>query len=194
MFKTFKNDVQVIKERDPAVKSSLEAILCYPGLHALWLHRVAHVFYQNNFHLVARLINTLSRFLTNIDIHPGATIGKRVFIDHGMGVVVGETAIVGDDVLIYQGVILGGTSTQKTKRHPTVEKGAIIGAGAKVMGNITVGQYSKIGTGAVIGSCCGTVIGSCCGTVIESCSGIVIGSSPKYEILDSSLISRGNCV
>lgn len=150
MFKTFKNDVQVIKERDPAVKSSLEAILCYPGLHALWLHRVAHVFYQNNFHLVARLINTLSRFLTNIDIHPGATIGQGLFIDHGLGVVIGETAQIGDNVTIYQGVTLGGTGKETGKRHPTVGNNVVISSGAKILGSFTVGDNSKIGAGSVV--------------------------------------------
>ncbi|WP_404805183.1 serine O-acetyltransferase, partial [Methanobrevibacter smithii] len=143
-------EIKTIKEKDPAARSTLEIFLCYPGFYAIIMHRVSHYLWTHSLRLLARMNSNLARFLTGIEIHPGATIGKRVFIDHGMGVVVGETAIVGDDVLIYQGVILGGTSTQKTKRHPTVEKGAIIGAGAKVMGNITVGQYSKIGTGAVV--------------------------------------------
>jgi len=113
-------------------------------------HRLSHYLWNHSFKLLARFISTISRFLTGIEIHPGAQFGERVFIDHGMGIVVGETTIVGDDVLIYQGVVLGGTTTQKTKRHPTIEKGVIIGAGAKVMGNITIGEYSKIGTGAVV--------------------------------------------
>ena len=114
------------------------------------MHRISHFFWNHSLKLLARVNSTLARFLTGIEIHPGAQIGRRVFIDHGMGIVIGETAIVGDDVLIYQGVVLGGTTTQKTKRHPTIEKGVIIGAGAKVMGNITIGEYSKIGTGAVV--------------------------------------------
>ena len=150
MFDRLKSEIQAIKEKDPAARSTLEIFLCYPGFYALLMHRVSHYLWNHSFKLLARMNSNLARFLTGIEIHPGATFGKRVFIDHGMGVVVGETAEVGDDVLIYQGVILGGTSTEKTKRHPTVEKGVIIGAGAKVMGNITIGEYSKIGTGAVV--------------------------------------------
>ena len=150
MFDRLKSEIKAIKEKDPAARSTLEILLCYPGFYALLMHRVSHWLWNHSFKLLARMNSNLARFLTGIEIHPGATFGKGVFIDHGMGVVVGETAIVGDDVLIYQGVILGGTSTEKTKRHPTVENGVIIGAGAKVMGNITVGEYSKIGTGAVV--------------------------------------------
>ena len=150
MFKNLRDEIKAIKKKDPAARSTLEIFLCYPGFYALLFHRVSHWLWNHSLKLLARMNSTLARFLTGIEIHPGATFGKRVFIDHGMGVVVGETAIIGDDVLIYQGVILGGTSTEKTKRHPTVERGAIIGAGAKVMGNITIGEYSKIGTGAVV--------------------------------------------
>ena len=150
MFDNLRAEIKAIKEKDPAARSTLEIFLCYPGFWALIMHRVSHWLWKHSFKLLARMNSNLARFLTGIEIHPGATFGKRVFIDHGMGVVVGETAIVGDDVLLYQGVILGGTSTEKTKRHPTVEKGVIVGAGAKVMGNITIGEYSKIGTGAVV--------------------------------------------
>ena len=150
MFDNLRAEIKAIKEKDPAARSTLEIFLCYPGFWALLMHRVSHWLWIHSFKLLARMNSNLARFLTGIEIHPGATFGKRVFIDHGMGVVVGETAIVGDDVLLYQGVILGGTSTEKTKRHPTVEKGVIVGAGAKVMGNITIGEYSKIGTGAVV--------------------------------------------
>ena len=150
MFDRLRSEINAIKEKDPAARSTLEIFLCYPGFYALLFHRVSHWLWKHSFKLLARMNSNLARFLTGIEIHPGATFGERVFIDHGMGVVVGETAIVGDDVLIYQGVILGGTSTEKTKRHPTIEKGVIIGAGAKVMGNITIGEYSKIGTGAVV--------------------------------------------
>ena len=150
MFNGLKDEIQAIKDKDPAVRSTIEIFLCYPGFYALLMHRVSHYLWIHSFKLLARMNSNLARFLTGIEIHPGAKFGKRVFIDHGMGVVVGETAIVGDDVLIYQGVVLGGTTTQKVKRHPTIEKGAIIGAGAKVMGNITVGEFSKIGTGAVV--------------------------------------------
>lgn len=150
MFDTLRSEIKAIKEKDPAARSTLEIFLCYPGFYALLMHRVSHYLWNHSFKLLARMNSNLARFLTGIEIHPGATFGKRVFIDHGMGVVVGETTEVGDDVLIYQGVILGGTTTQKTKRHPTIKDGVIIGAGAKVMGNITVGEYSKIGTGAVV--------------------------------------------
>ena len=150
MFDGLRSEIQAVKDKDPAARSTLEIFLCYPGFYALLFHRVSHWLWNHSLKLLARMNSNLARFITGIEIHPGATFGKRVFIDHGMGVVVGEAAFVGDDVLIYQGVILGGTSTEKTKRHPTIEDGVIIGAGAKVMGNITIGKYSKIGTGAVV--------------------------------------------
>lgn len=150
MFDNLKEDIESIKMRDPAARSTLEIFLTYPGFYAILFHRSNHYFWKHGFKLLARVGSNLSRFITGIEIHPGAQIGRRVFIDHGMGVVIGETAEIADDVLIYQGVVLGGTSTNKGKRHPTVEKGAIIGAGAKVMGNIVIGEYSKIGTGAVV--------------------------------------------
>ncbi len=146
----FVEDVRVVFERDPAAKSWLEVLLCYPGLHALLFHRVAHALYRCRLFLLARLISHLSRFLTGIEIHPGATIGRRVFIDHGLGVVIGETAVVGDDVLIYQGVTLGGTGKDKGKRHPTVEAECVLGVGAKVLGNITIGRGARVGAGAVV--------------------------------------------
>ena len=138
MFDNLRDEIKAIKQKDPAARSTLEIFLCYPGFYALLFHRVSHWLWNHSLKLLARMNSNLARFITGIEIHPGATFGKRVFIDHGMGVVVGETAIIGDDVLIYQGVILGGTSTEKTKRHPTVERGVIIGAGDKVMGNITI--------------------------------------------------------
>lgn len=150
MFKKLRNEIQVIKEKDPALRSTIEVFFCYPGFYAIVFHRLDHFLWNHSLKLLARIISTLVRFATGIEIHPGAQLGQRVFIDHGMGIVIGETTIVGDDVLIYQGVVLGGTTTQKCKRHPTIENGVIIGAGAKVMGNITIGQYSKIGTGAVV--------------------------------------------
>ena len=150
MFKKLRNEIRVIKEKDPALRSTIEVFFCYPGFYAIVFHRLDHFLWNHSLKLLARIISTLVRFATGIEIHPGAQLGQRVFIDHGMGVVIGETTIVGDDVLIYQGVVLGGTTTQKCKRHPTIENGVIIGAGAKVMGNITIGQYSKIGTGAVV--------------------------------------------
>ena len=150
MFKRLKSEIQVIKEKDPAMRSTIEVFFCYPGFYAIIFHRLSHFLWNHSLKLLARILSTLVRFFTGIEIHPGAQFGERVFIDHGMGIVVGETTIVGDDVLIYQGVVLGGTTTQKCKRHPTIENGVIIGAGAKIMGNITIGQYSKIGTGAVV--------------------------------------------
>lgn len=150
MFKSLKEEIKAVKDKDPAARNTLEIFLCYPGFYAIIFHRVSHYLWKHGLKLLARMNSNLARSLTGIEIHPGAEIGQRVFIDHGMGVVIGETANVGDDVLIYQGVVLGGTSTNKGKRHPTVEKGVIVGAGAKVMGNIVIGEYSKIGTGAVV--------------------------------------------
>ncbi|MBE3593264.1 MAG: serine O-acetyltransferase [Thermoanaerobacter sp.] len=150
MFKTLKEDIQVIFERDPAAKSVLEVILCYPGLHAIILHRIAHYLHKKGLILIPRLISQFNRFLTGIEIHPGAKIGRRFFIDHGMGVVIGETTEIGDNVTIYQGVTLGGTGKEKGKRHPTIKDNVVIGSGAKVLGPIVVGENSKIGAGAVV--------------------------------------------
>ena len=150
MFDGLKSEIETIKDKDPAMRLTIEVFFCYPGFYAILFHRLSHYLWNHSLKFLARVLSTISRFLTGIEIHPGAQLGKRVFIDHGMGIVVGETAIIGDDVLIYQGVVLGGTTTNKGKRHPTVEKGVIIGAGAKVMGNITIGEYAKIGTGAVV--------------------------------------------
>ena len=153
MLKQLKEDVKTIFERDPAAKSYLEVILCYPGLHAIICHRIAHSLYRRRIFLLARLISQISRFFTGIEIHPGAVIGKRVFIDHGSGIVIGETAELGDDVTLYQGVTLGGTGKDKGKRHPTIEHNVTIGAGAKVLGPITIGHNAKIGAGAVVVRC-----------------------------------------
>ncbi|WP_028454239.1 serine O-acetyltransferase [Chitinilyticum litopenaei] len=143
--------IKVILERDPAAKSRLEVVLCYPGFHALALHRVSHGLWVRDLRLLARVVSQIGRFFTGIEIHPGATIGRRVFIDHGMGVVIGETAEIGDDVTLYQGVTLGGTSLVKgAKRHPTLERGVIVGAGAKVLGGFTIGEGAKIGSNAVV--------------------------------------------
>ncbi|MGL4766793.1 MAG: serine O-acetyltransferase [Formosimonas sp.] len=146
-----KEDIQTIRHKDPAARSTWEVLTCYPGLHALFLHRVAHSLWLNNIRWLARFVSHLSRWFTGIEIHPGATVGRRVFIDHGMGIVIGETAVLGDDCTIYQGVTLGGTSlTRGAKRHPTLEAGVIVGAGAKVLGNFTVGAGAKIGSNAVV--------------------------------------------
>lgn len=150
MWSTLKEEIQVVFERDPAARSIWEVIFCYPGFHAIINHRIAHWFYRNRMFFIARMISHLSRFFTGIEIHPGAKIGRNFFIDHGMGVVIGETAEIGDDVTIYQGVTLGGTGKEKGKRHPTIGNNVVISAGAKVLGSFTVGDNVKIGGGSVV--------------------------------------------
>jgi len=150
IYQTLKEDIGIIYKKDPAARNLLEVIFCYPGFHALLLHRISHKLWIWKVPLIPRLLSTFARFLTGIDIHPGATIGRRFFIDHGMGVVIGETTEIGDDVLLYQGVTLGGTSSKAEKRHPTLGRGVVVGAGAKVLGNITLGNYSKVGAGSVV--------------------------------------------
>lgn len=145
-----KEDINVIYENDPAAKNLLEVILCYPGLHALIFYRLAHRLYKWNIPLVPRIISYLTRIITGIEIHPGAKIGRRFFIDHGEGVVIGETTVIGDDVLVYQQVTLGGTGKESGKRHPTLGNNVIVGAGAKVLGNITIGDNVRIGAGSVV--------------------------------------------
>jgi len=145
-----KEDIQTVFAKDPAAKTTLEVITCYPGLHAIWMHRISHFFWTHKIFFFARLSSHVARFLTGVEIHPGAKIGKRLFIDHGMGVVIGETAEVGDDVLMYMGTVLGGTSLEKVKRHPTIEDNVIIGAGSRILGPITVGKGAKIGAGSVV--------------------------------------------
>jgi serine O-acetyltransferase len=149
-FRTIREDIQSVFDRDPAARSMVEVLLCYPGLHAVWMHRVNHWMWCHGLHTLARFCSQAARFMTGIEIHPGATIGRRLFIDHGMGVVIGETAEVADDVTIYQAVTLGGTTLNKGKRHPTIENGVVIGGGAKVLGNIRVGENSRIGAGSVV--------------------------------------------
>lgn len=148
--KQLKEDIKAVFDRDPAAKSIWEVLLCYPGLHAIISHRIAHFLYKHKIFLLARIISQVSRFFTGIEIHPGATIGKRFFIDHGMGVVIGETTEIGDDVTLYQCVTLGGTGKDKGKRHPTLGNNVTVGAGAKVLGPITIGDNTKIGAGAVV--------------------------------------------
>jgi len=150
MFERLKEDIETVFERDPAARSVIEVILCYPGLHAIWLHRIAHWFWNHNFKLLARLISHFSRWLTGIEIHSGAKIGRRFFIGHGMGVVIGETAEIGDDVTIYHQVTLGGTSTKKGRRHPTIGNNVVIGAGAKILGPVKIGDNCKIGANSVV--------------------------------------------
>lgn len=150
MFERIREDMAAVRERDPAARSSLEVLLCYPGIHALVLHRIAHAMWINGFRTLARWVSHLSRWLTGIEIHPGARIGRRVFIDHGMGVVIGETAEVGDDVMMYHGVTLGGRSLAPVKRHPTVRDGVTIGTGARILGPIEIGRGATIGANAVV--------------------------------------------
>jgi serine O-acetyltransferase len=150
ILKTINEDIKTIYKKDPAAHNLLEVMLCYPGLHALLVHRFSHKLYEWKIPVLPRFISFVMRFLTGIDIHPGATIGRRFFIDHGMGVVIGETTEIGDDVLIYQGVTLGGTSSSQVKRHPTLGNGVVVGAGAKVLGNIYIGDHAKIGAGSVV--------------------------------------------
>ncbi|MBA3974998.1 MAG: serine O-acetyltransferase [Candidatus Solibacter sp.] len=150
MFKTIREQIDTIFREDPAAKSVLEIFLCYPGFHAILLHRLAHKFYKMGIPILPRTISQTSRFLTGIEIHPGATIGRRFFIDHGMGVVIGETAEIGDDCLLYQGVTLGGTGKERGKRHPTLGNHVVVGTGAKVLGSIKVGDHVRIGAGSVV--------------------------------------------
>ncbi|GAA5417635.1 serine acetyltransferase [Paraliobacillus ryukyuensis] len=161
-FKQLKEDIDVIFDQDPAARTYIEIILTYSGLHAVWSHRVAHAFYRKKFFFIAKLISQCSRFFTGIEIHPGAQIGRRFFIDHGMGVVIGETCEIGDDVTIFQGVTLGGTGKEKGKRHPTIKNKVIIATGAKVLGSIVIEESAKIGAGSVVLKdvpACSTVVG-----------------------------------
>ena len=150
MWKTLKEDIQVVFQRDPAVRSAWEVALAYPGFHAILIHRIAHWLWERRYTTLARFVSHLGRFLTGIEIHPGAKIGRRFFVDHGMGVVIGETSEIGDDVTIYQGVTLGGTSTAPIKRHPTIEDSVTIFSGAAVLGPVTVGRHSRVGAGSVL--------------------------------------------
>lgn len=150
MLATLRRDIAVVKERDPAARSSLEIVFCYSGLHALWAHQIAHKLWRANLKLAARWLAQVARFVTGIEIHPGAQISSGLFIDHGMGVVIGETAEIGEDVTIYHGVTLGGSSWQPGKRHPTIGRGVVIGAGAKILGDILIGANARIGANAVV--------------------------------------------
>ena len=150
MFRAIGEQIDTVFERDPAAKSALEILLCYPGVHAILFHHIAQRLYQWNIPLLPRVLSQMSRFLTGIEIHPGAAIGRRCFIDHGSGVVIGETTEIGDDVLLYQGVTLGGTGHEKGKRHPTLGDHVVVGTGAKVLGNILIGNHVKIGAGSVV--------------------------------------------
>ena len=183
MIKTMREDIQSVLDRDPAARSVLEILLCYPGLHAIWMHRFSHRLWKGGFKLIARWVSQATRGLTGIEIHPGATIGRNLFIDHGMGVVIGETAEIGENVTLYHGVTLGGTSLQKTKRHPTIEDHVVIGAGAKVLGAITIGAHSRIGANAVVvkSSPPNSVIIGVPGQVIVRSQGQAMGDKPDLE-------------
>ena len=150
MFRAIREQIQTVFHGDPAAKSAFEVLSCYPGVHAILLHRVAHRLYRWGLFVIARLVSHFGRWLTGIEIHPGAKIGRRFFIDHGMGVVIGETSEIGDDVLIYQGVTLGGTGHEKGKRHPTISSHVVVGSGAKILGNITLGEWVRVGAGSVV--------------------------------------------
>jgi serine O-acetyltransferase len=150
MFQAIREQIDTVFHGDPAAKSALEIFFCYPGFHSILLHRTAHRLHTSGFPLLARILSQFNRMVTGIEIHPGATIGRRCFIDHGMGVVIGETAEIGDDALLYQGVTLGGTGKEKGKRHPTIGDNVVIGTGAKILGNITIGDHTKIGAGSVV--------------------------------------------
>jgi serine O-acetyltransferase len=150
MFSRIRSDIKAVFDRDPAARSTLEVIFCYPGLHAVWFHRVSHWFWKRELWFMARLTSHFGRFFTGIEIHPGATIGKGFFIDHGMGVVIGETAEIGENVTLYHGVTLGGVSWEKVKRHPTLGDNVVIGSGAKILGPFTVGKDSKVGSNSVV--------------------------------------------
>jgi len=150
MLALLREDIETVFAKDPAAKSTLEVLFLYPGLHAIWMHRVAHLLWERNLLFLGRLLSHINRFLTGIEIHPGAKIGRRLFIDHGMGIVVGETAEIGDDVLMYKGVVLGGTSLKRTKRHPTIGNCVVLGSDAIVLGPVIIGDHAKIGSGSVV--------------------------------------------
>ena len=176
---SMREDIQVVLDHDPAARSAAEVILAYPGIHAIWMHRVAHSLWNHNLKLIARLLAEFSRFLNAIEIHPGATIGRRLFIDHGLGVVIGETAEIGDDVLIYQGVTLGGTSLKKEKRHPTIEDQVMISSGAAVIGPVRIGRGSRIGAGAVVVTSAPPY-----STVVGIPGKVVEGQSAKTDVME----------
>lgn len=173
-----REDILNVFKKDPAARNIVEVVLCYPGLHALWAHRVAHWLWTHHLKLAGRLVSEINRFFTLIEIHPGATIGRRLFIDHGAGVVIGETAEIGDDVLIYQGVVLGGTSLEKKKRHPTVGNGVVFGTGSVALGHIVIGDGARIGSGSVV------IRSVPAGATVVGVPGRVVGETPKIPELE----------
>ncbi len=189
LFRIIRDDFKMVFDRDPAARSKLEIILCYPGLHALIFHRIAHWMWNHHLKLLARILSHFSRWVTAIEIHPGATIGKRFFIDHGMGIVVGETTEVGDDVTLYQGVTLGGTSWSKGKRHPTLEDRVVVGAGAILLGPVRIGHDSRIGSSSVVihdVPSYSTVVGIP-GKVVHRREPIVHGGEHPYDLRHDTL-------
>jgi serine O-acetyltransferase len=179
MFDRIRSDIEAVRDRDPAATSTATVLFNYPGLHAMWAHRANHWLWRHGRHGLARFFSQVARWFTGIEIHPGATIGERFFIDHGMGVVIGETTVIGDDVTLYQGVTLGGTGKQTGKRHPTLEDCVVVGVGASVLGNITVGQGSKVGGGAVV---IDDVPPNC--TVVGVPGRVVVRSGERVEAID----------
>ena len=185
MFNTIRSDIQSVFDRDPAARTTLEILLCYPGLHAVWGHRISHWLWEHRLRLFARWFSQLMRGLTGIEIHPGAKIGPNLFIDHGMGVVIGETAEVGSCVTLYHGVTLGGTSLNKGKRHPTLEDGVVVGAGAKVLGAIQIGSNSRIGANAVV------VKSVPPDSVVVGVPGQVVVRSPEHKLQRATDLEHG---
>jgi serine O-acetyltransferase len=175
----FREDIQAVFDRDPAARTPLEVVLAYPGLHAIWFHRLAHWLWEHNAKLIGRLVSEISRWLTGIEIHPGAKIGRRLFIDHGMGIVIGETTEIGDDVLIYQGVTLGGTSLKKEKRHPTIENHVMVSAGASVIGPVRIGEGSRIGAGAVV-----VLSAPPYSTIVGIPGKVIEGESARHDVME----------
>ncbi|WP_304830566.1 serine O-acetyltransferase [Candidatus Binatus sp.] len=174
-----REDIQAVFDRDPAARTGLEVALAYPGLHAIWFHHLAHWLWEHQLKLLGRLLSEITRWITGIEIHPGAKIGRRLFIDHGMGVVIGETTEIGDDVLIYQGVTLGGTSLKKEKRHPTLEDHVMVSAGASVIGPVRIGEGSRIGAGAVVVSSAPPY-----STIVGIPGKIIEGDSARHEVME----------
>ena len=187
MFSRIKDDIRGVFHRDPAARNTFEVLTNYPGLHAIWIHRVAHRLWRADFKWLARSLSTFSRWMTGIEIHPGAKLGRRFFIDHGMGVVIGETAEIGDDVTLYHGVTLGGTSWQAGKRHPTLENNVVVGAGAKVLGPITIGEGAKVGSNSVV------VKSAPAGSTVVGIPGrIVLSQSTRQEAEQKT--DKRNCI
>ena len=185
MFKQLREDIESVFDRDPAARSGLEVLTCYPGLHAIYIHKLARWFWTHELRWLGRFTSHLARFLTGIEIHPGATLGRRLFIDHGMGVVIGETAQIGDDVTLYHGVTLGGTSWNKGKRHPTLGNSVVVGAGAKILGPIVVGNGAKIGSNAVVvkNVAPGATVVGIPGRVVEEPSAVEVARFAAYAVV-----------